>query len=159
VRARVAAWDLSGRKRASSKLLAGGLEGLYRQGRRRMRRARRHRRDVAAMHAWRKSAKDLRYVAQTRQPSDPQRRPRKAERRLRRAARRADRLGEVLGEEHDLALLAQRVRAHAKRRGLGKRAHRDLSSAIERRRKKLRRRALREGEGLYERRPRRFVQR
>ncbi len=157
VRAQVAAWDLGGRGRASSKLLAGGLEGLYRQGRRRMRRARRRRRDVAATHAWRKSAKDLRYVAETLERADaPHRKP---ARRLRRVARRADRLGEMLGEEHDLALLEQRVRVHAERRGLGKRAHRDLSRAIERRRKRLRKRALREGERLYERRPRRFVRR
>ncbi len=158
VRAQVATWDLSGRKRASSKLLASGLEGLYRQGRRRMRRARRRRRDIAAMHAWRKSAKDLRYVAETLERSDA-RHPRKPARRLKRVARRADRLAEMLGEEHDLALLEQRVRAHAKRRGLGKRAHRDLSRAIERRRKRLRKRALREGGRLYEHKPRRFVRR
>jgi len=157
VRAQVATWDLSGRKRASSKLLAGGLEGLYRQGRRRMRRARRRRRDAAAMHAWRKSAKDMRYVAETLERAGKRRR--KAERRLRRVARRADRLGEMLGEEHDLALLEQRVRAHTKRRDLGQRAHRDLLRAIARRRKRLRKRALREGERLYERKPRRFVRR
>lgn len=158
VRARIATWDLGGRRRASPKLLAGGLEGLYRQGRRRMRRARRCRRDVAAMHAWRKSAKDLRYLAETLERADA-RRPRKAARRLKRVARRADRLGEMLGEEHDLALLELRVRAHAKRRGLGKRSYRDLSRAIERRRRRLSKRVLREGERLYERKPRRFVRR
>ncbi len=157
VRAQVASLDLSGPERASPKLLAGGLEGLARQGRRRMRRARRQRRDVAAMHAWRKSAKDLRYVAETLERADVRRG--KPERRLRRDARRADRLGEMLGEEHDLALLQQRVRAYAKRRGLGKRAHRELSRALERRRKRLRKRALREGARLYERKPRRFVRR
>jgi CHAD domain-containing protein len=109
------------------------------------------------MHAWRKIAKDLRYVAETLERAGARRG--KAERRLRRVARRADRLGEMLGEEHDLALLEQRVRAHSQRRELGKRAHRDLLKAVERRRKRLRKRALRAGERLYERKPSRFVRR
>jgi CHAD domain-containing protein len=158
IRERIAAWDLSDRGRASSKLLAAGIERLYRQGRRRMRRARRRRRDVAAMHAWRKSAKDLRYVAETLDRPGASRRHKSAKR-LKRVAGRADRLGETLGEEHDLALLSRTVRRHSKRFPGRRRSYKPLLKAIERRRKRLRNRALREGERLYRRKPRRFVRR
>ena len=82
---------------------------------------------------------------------------------IRRVARRADDLGELLGEEHDLALLAARVRAEAKAGrasgppGAGTR--RVLLRLIARRRRKLRRRALRDGERLYGRAPEKFVRR
>jgi hypothetical protein len=161
IRKRIAAWELSDRGKVSAKLPAGGMERVYRQGRRRMRRARRarrHRREAAAMHMWRKSVKDLRYVAETLDRSDAQTQQQsKRARRLKRTARRADRLGEMLGEEHDLALLAEVVRRHAKRfRGPG-RGHRSLLKAIERRRRRLHKRALRKGKRLYERKPKRFV--
>jgi len=73
--------------------------------------------------------------------------------RIARVARRADRLGEMLGEEHDLMLLAERARTH---RPL-KRRRKRLLRAISRRRKRLRKRALREGARLYARGPRRFL--
>ena len=77
-------------------------------------------------------------------------------RRLAKLARRADALGELLGQEHDLALLAERVRAHGplKRR---KRARRALLRTIARRRASLRERALRKGARLYARKPKRFA--
>jgi CHAD domain len=73
-------------------------------------------------------------------------------------ARRADALGEKLGEEHDLMLLAERVRSHKplKRR---RRTQKLLLRAISRRRALLRVRALREGRRLYERKPQRFIRR
>ncbi len=76
-------------------------------------------------------------------------------RRLSKLARRADALGELLGQEHDLALLAERVRTHAplKRH---KRARRALLHAIARRRARLRERALRKGARLYAHKPKRF---
>jgi hypothetical protein len=75
------------------------------------------------MHMWRKRVKDLRYAAEMLDRFDPGRgrgsagrkRPRRwPKRRQRRAeteairqtARRADELGELLGDEHDLVLLA-----------------------------------------------------
>jgi CHAD domain-containing protein len=130
-----------------------GLRLLYRQGRRRRRRARRAQSSVA-LHQWRKRAKDLRYVAEMLDGED-----KKQHKRLRRIARWADRLGETLGEEHDLALLAEQVRLN---RGCfkGEKATRTaLERAIDRRRERLRARAWRLGERLYHRKPRRFVRR
>jgi CHAD domain-containing protein len=190
VRVRVLAWELRERRRRPAKLLGPGLDRIYREGRRRLRRARR-REDPEAAHAWRKSVKDLRYAAETldRGPTEtldqgsakaagrgpakaldrksaraPDRGPAKAPdpgpaKRMRRVARRADRIGEMLGEEHDLTLLARAVR---KRRGHfagERRTRRLLLKLIARRRKRLHRRALREGERLYRRRPKRFMRR
>ncbi len=169
VRARVVRWELGER---GFRLLAPGLEDIYARGRRRMRTARRHaaaqrpgkrrrrakhsRRaeaSVEALHVWRKRVKELRYAAETLDRGG------KAYKPVRRVARRADRLGEMLGEEHDLALLEARVhersRAFAGERKVRKRLLRMIAS----RRRKLRKRALREGERLYRRPPRRFVRR
>jgi CHAD domain-containing protein len=82
---------------------------------------------------------------------------------IHRLARRADELGELLGEEHDLVLLAMRVRgdgegATVARRG-GRRTRAILLRLIAGRRKRLRRQALREGKRLYRRRPKKFLRR
>ncbi len=101
-----------------------------------------------AAHAWRKRVKDLRYAAEIL-----------GQRPL---ARRADKLAELLGEEHDLVVLAGLLPppGHAPFKGKrGKRARKDLLARIERRRRRLRRRALREGERVYGRRPKKFVRR
>jgi hypothetical protein len=84
--------------------------------------------------------------------------------RIRRLARRADELGELLGEEHDLALLAARIRAGAKGGGGprlegGAATRKALLKVISRRRRRLRRRALRKGKRLYRRTPGEFVRR
>ncbi len=146
VRERVAGWELTAR---DAKLVEPGLERLYREGRRDLRSARR-RQDSEALHQWRKRVKDLRYVAETLDRGD---------KRIHRVARRADRLGETLGEEHDLALLARAVRERRKRFAGDRAARKALLKLIARRRAKLRRRALRDGERLYRRRPRAFVRR
>jgi CHAD domain-containing protein len=146
VRERVAGWELTLR---DAKLVGPGLERLYRQGRRDLRGARRHK-DSEALHQWRKRVKDLRYVAETLDRGD---------RHVHRVARRADRLGETLGEEHDLALLARAVRRRPKHFAGDRPARKTLLKLIARRRAKLRRRALRDGERLYRRRPRAFVRR
>jgi CHAD domain len=157
VRARASAWELRERARDRAKLPAPGLEDLYRKGCRRLRGARR-RGDVDAMHAWRKRVKDLRYVAETLDRGGAARET-KSGRRLRRVARGADRVGEMLGEEHDLALLARAVRKRPEHFAGRRRTRKALLKAIERRRKRLRRRALREGERLYRRKPKVFVRR
>ena len=101
-----------------------------------------------AMHEWRKRVKDLRYAAEILG--------------LRPLARRADKLGELLGEEHDLVVLAGLLpppgRAPFKGKR-GKRARKALLKRIARRRRRLRKRALREGERLYGRRPKKFMRR
>ena len=78
---------------------------------------------------------------------------------MRRVARRADRLGEMLGEDHDLALLEARVRERSRAFAGERKVRKRLLRLIAARRRKLRKRALREGERLYRRPPRRFVRR
>jgi CHAD domain-containing protein len=165
LRVRAAAWPL--RDRDGTKLVDEGLRDLYAQGRRRFgRAARKQGKDVRAMHLWRKRVKELRYAAEMleRRPrSHKQRRGRSA--RLRRLAARADTLAEVLGEDHDLAVLAERVRAESgagkrprkKSRPIGRATRKTLLKLIARRRRKLRRLALRDGERLYRRRPKKFL--
>jgi hypothetical protein len=80
------------------------------------------------MHMWRKRVKDLRYAAEMLDRFDPgrgrgsgrrkraRRWPKRRQRRteteaIRQTARRADELGELLGDEHDLVLLAGRILA------------------------------------------------
>jgi CHAD domain-containing protein len=149
VRARAQRWELRDR---GFKLIEPGLEGIYRRGRIRMRTARR-RHSVEALHVWRKRVKELRYATETLDPGGKRYKP------VRRVARRADRLGEMLGEEHDLALLEARVRERSRAFAGERKARKRLLKLIARRRARLRKRALREGEHLYRRPPRRFVRR
>lgn len=152
-RARAAAWQLSTRRDAS--LAEDGLRKIYRQGRRRRRRAAKasSRKRTRAMHRWRKRVKDLRYAAEMLDRAWPH------ESRLAKVAKRAEKLGETLGEDHDLAVLAEWVRANGKRAGARGAARRRLLQAVAQRRRKLRRRALAEGERLYRRRTKRFFAR
>jgi CHAD domain-containing protein len=175
-RARAGCWQLPDRRRSS--LIEPGLGRIYRQGRRRYRRAQRStRHSVATMHAWRKRVKDLRYAvevlewreahASAGKPSKGRRRKGKRVKgaqagRLRAIARRADELGELLGEDHDLAVLAQTVQeAHSKRTAgalrVGAGTRKTLLKVIAHRRRELRRRALREGARLYASSPKGFV--
>jgi hypothetical protein len=138
-RRRIARWQPADRDRKTAR---AGLRRIYRQGRERQRRARRVR-GSDTLHEWRKRVKDLRYAAEMLK--------------LREVAAHADRLGETIGEEHDLALLATRVRVHRDCFKGEQAARRDLKKLIERRRERLRRRALGQGERLYRRKPARFV--
>jgi CHAD domain-containing protein len=163
VRARVERWELRER---GFRLLAPGLERTYREGRLGLRTARRgvgekrrggakrRRKHTEALHAWRKHVKDLRYVAETLDRGGSG-----SSTYTRRVARRADRLGEVLGEEHDLALLEDRVRERSRQFAGERGTRKRLLRLIARRRRSLRKRALHEGERLYRRKPRRFVRR
>ncbi len=108
---------------------------------------------VEALHAWRKRVKELRYAAETLDRGGRRCKP------VRRVARRASRLGEMLGEEHDLALLEARVRERPRTFAGERKVRKRLLRLIASRRRKLRKRALREGERLYRRPPRRFVRR
>ncbi len=168
IRWRVVQWSLS--DRGGTSIIEPGLRRIYRDGRRRYRRAVRRKGDAAAMHEWRKRVKDLRYAAEMLQRTDPARaggsgrkRSRRAQRpaRLARVARRADELGELLGEDHDLVLLTALIRARSGRGAgglrIGRRTRKVLLKLIARRRRELRKRSLRAGERLYRRSPGRFV--
>jgi CHAD domain-containing protein len=148
LRERAQRWELP--ERPGIALVERDLRRIYRDGRQRKRRVARGKGGggARATHAWRKRVKDLRYCAEIlgQQP----------------LAHRADKLGEILGEEHDLVVLAGLLpppgRAPFKGKR-GKRARRALLERIARRRRRLRKRALREGERLYGRRPKKFAQR
>jgi CHAD domain-containing protein len=164
-RADLAAEPARGGRREARALTAGMIR-IYTRGRVAMRAARRRRR-IAEMHEWRKRVKDLRHAAEALSDSAvggagtgtgaAKRGSRRA--RLRKVGREADRLGEALGEEHDLALLAQRVGAEdAIFRG-DKAGRKRLQRAIRRRRKRLRDRAFEDGATLYRAGPGRFRKR
>jgi CHAD domain-containing protein len=190
VRERVSKWRLPDRDGIEA--VEAGLSRIYRQGRRRQRRAARRKGDRAvAMHMWRKRVKDLRYAAEMldrfepaggqaqRKPAGKRLRKHRAARSetsaIRRTARRADELGELLGEEHDMVLLAARLEAEAVGSGadgsgesadrgsehdrLGDEERRILLKLIGRRRRRMRSQALSQGERLYRRRPKAFVSR
>ena len=148
LRERARQWDLP--ERPGIALVERDLRRIYRDGRERKRRVARGKGSSGAhaAHAWRKRVKDLRYAAEIL-----------GQRSL---ARRADKLAELLGEEHDLVVLAGLLpppgRAPFKGRR-GKRARKALLARIARRRRHLRKRALREGERLYGRAPKKFARR
>jgi len=168
-RARAAAWQLVDGPGIGS--VEQGLTRIYRQGRRRFHRAAGKRGGrMRTMHQWRKRVKDLRYAAEALQRAErrsgeraggsrARRRAREEARWLRRVGGRADRLGEMLGEEHDLAVLGEWIAAHGAAAGAGRGTRRRLLKLIARRRAKLRRRALRDGMKLYDRKTERFVRR
>jgi CHAD domain-containing protein len=166
LRARVTRWKL--RDRPAGRLGGPGLEHIYRAGRTGRARAARRKAGRRALHKWRKHVKDLRYaleVLDVHDPSDTGANPDTdagggtgASARIAKLARRADELGELLGEEHDLMVLDERARAH-KPLKRHRRTRRRLLRTIARRRARLRKRALRAGRHLYERKPRRFVRR
>jgi CHAD domain-containing protein len=169
-RARALAWELGAQPGIAP--IEEGLGRIYRQGRRRYRRvAGRRGGRMRTMHQWRKRVKDLRYAAETlrRAARDSSARPKlrgkrrkqaNAEARwIARVAGRADDLGELLGEEHDLAVLGAWLSERGRAAGAGRGTRRALHKLIVRRRRTLRRRALREGRRLYRRKPRRFLQR
>jgi hypothetical protein len=64
----------------------------------------------------------------------------------------------MLGEDHDLAVFAERVRGDPGLQ-LGRRTRRTLLRLISSRRRQLRRRALRAGERIYRRGPKAFLSR
>jgi CHAD domain-containing protein len=178
MRGRVGAWQLA--DSGGIEAIEPALTQLYGQGRRRMRRARRTERARGRkLHEWRKRVKDLRYIAEMLQRRDAQSGKRvrergKSDKRARKLAkdnaafiaeiaRRADDLGELLGEEHDLAVLGERVREEAKATRAsgapGPGTRRVLLKSIARRRRRLRKRALRDGRRLYGDKPKKFVRR
>lgn len=137
--ARVSGWRFGAR---GWSVLGPALQRIYRHGRRAQLLGRSRPTDET-LHEWRKQAKYLRYALEILAPLQP--------RRLARLARQAGRLTDCLGEAHDLALLAARVRPYLKSNRAGLAA---LFAIIERRRKRLTLEALARGQGLYGARPR-----
>jgi len=154
---RVAAWSLPASP--GLELVGDDLARLYRQGRKRYRRAARDKGNrMIAMHQWRKRVKDLRYAVEMLDR-------RGSEQRLRKLSSSADELSELLGDEHDLAVFAERLRAGARRHGrdqtwkCGRGTRKVLLRAIAARRRVLRKRALRQGRRLFREKPKQLVRR
>jgi len=150
LRTRVAKWKLP--DRPTERLVRPGLQHIYCAGRTHGRRAGARKPGRRALHKWRKHVKDLRYALEALGAQD------QSSDRIPKLARRANTLGELLGEEHDLMVLAELASSH-KSLKRHRRARKQLLRAIARRRARLRKRALREGKRLYERKPKRFVRR
>ncbi len=146
LRERARCWDLP--ERPGIAMVEHGLRRVYRQGRERERLLARGKGEAHAMHEWRKRVKDLRYAAEILG--------------LGALAGRSEKLGEALGEEHDLVVLAAQLpppgQAHFKGKR-GRRARKALLEKIAQRRRRLRKRALREGERLYRHKPKQFTRR
>ena len=133
-------------------VLAPGLERIYREGRRRHARVRdEHGADAEHIHDWRKRVKSLYYALDMLGAKNVNG--------ARRAARRADRLGDLLGEEHDLWVLLAYVERHPDALGEDATARTELVKRGERQRKRLRKRALELGDRLYKRKPVGFTRR
>jgi len=130
--------------------LTDGLRLIYREGRQRYRRVKRsHARDPTKVHDWRKRVKSLYYALDMLGAGDL---PATAK-----LTKRADRLGDVLGEEHDLWMLASYVDGDEQL--TDEHARQALLELIGRRRARLQHRALKIGASLYARKPKRFVER
>jgi CHAD domain-containing protein len=131
--------------------VAPGLGRIYREGRRRYARVQReHGRDTE-LHDWRKRVKALYYALDTLGGAQAKG--------IRGATRRAERLGDLLGEEHDLWMLCAYVQRHPDALGGDASAHETLLKLAERRRERLRERSLELGARVYKRTPRDFVRR
>jgi CHAD domain-containing protein len=102
---------------------------------------------VESLHEWRKQAKYLRYQLELMRPVWPER--------MEELANEADRMGELLGDDHDLAALRQMLTDDAER--FGDEADREILVAlIERRRAELEQEAFLLGRRFFEEKPREF---
>jgi CHAD domain-containing protein len=146
LRERAQRWNLP--ERPGIALVEKDLRWIYRQGYDRKGRVARGKGGARKLHEWRKRVKDLRYAAEILG--------------LGPLARRAEELGDLLGEEHDLVVLAAQLPPPGQvpfRGKRGRRARKILLSKIAQRRRRLRKRALREAERLYRRKPKKFTRR
>jgi CHAD domain-containing protein len=142
-RERSAAWTFDAE---GFEALRPGLERIYRRGRRGMRAAADEPSDER-LHEWRKRSKDLWHALQILRPAAPKR--------MKKLANRAHRLSDLLGDDHDLALLRARVEQ------AGGSFEREASRAallavIDRRRLSLQSDAFKLGAKIYEASPKRF---
>jgi len=140
-RARVASWPLS--DGAGHAILAPGFRRIYRRGRKEFRAAAADT-NAESLHELRKRVKDLRYTGQVVGPVAPKR--------VRKLAKRANTLADVIGDDHDLAVLRE---AAAERAGTleGDELQR-LQELVDRRRARLQRKALKSAKKLYAPKPR-----
>jgi CHAD domain-containing protein len=143
-RARVATWPLP--QDGGPQKLVGGVARIYRRGKHALRAAEDDP-STENLHELRKRVKDLWYAAQLLRPTAPKR--------MRKLARRAHRVSDLLGEDHDLAVLL--ARAESQPRLLSPPELETLRALVGRRRELLQRDGLAEAATLYKRKPRRLA--
>lgn len=143
-RERVATWPLP--QDGGPEALAPGFERIYRRGRRALRAAV-DEPSTENLHELRKRVKDLWHAAQLLRPTAPKR--------MKKLARRAHDLSDLLGEDHDLAVLLERAQRQSQL--LSPAELEVLAGLIARRREALQREALHRAEKLYRRKPRKLA--
>jgi CHAD domain-containing protein len=143
-RTRAAGWTLDADGFAA---LKPGLRRIYRRGRKRMRAAAREP-TTENLHEARKRVKDLWHATQIVRPAHPKK--------LKRLSRRAHRVADLLGDDHDLAVLRDYAERHPHAFD-DESSRRALLSVVDRRRDALQRKALELGARLYRPSPKRFV--
>lgn len=144
VRSRIDDWPL---RRTGWKALEPGLRRSYTRGRKQMEDARSHP-TVENLHEWRKRAKDLWYHLRVLKPVAPGI--------VGGAAKEADKLGKLLGDDHDLAVL----RAALERGSDDLKVDVDAVIAlIDHRREQLQAEAILIGQRLYAEPPKAFLAR
>lgn len=129
--------------------LAGGVERVYTRGRRGFAVAS-ETRGVEDLHEWRKRVKYLRYQMELLTPMYPVI--------IGSTASALDELGELLGDDHDLAVLAETVLAHPQS-CRDERERWMLIALIHERRARLQAHAMRHGAALYAEKPADFTDR
>jgi CHAD domain-containing protein len=129
--------------------LRPGLQRIYARGRSSMRAAADEPTDEH-LHEWRKRAKDLWHALQIVRPADPKR--------MKKRAKRAHDLSDLLGDDHDLAVMREHV-AKTAFPADQEAARTALLSVIDRRRASLQRDAFKLGGRVYARRPKRYAAR
>jgi CHAD domain-containing protein len=144
-RKRVRGWPREQRRWSE---LGGGVRRVYRDGRKAFAAVRQDPSDER-LHEWRKQAKYLWHQLEMLEPMRP--------RRLRIQAQRARRLSRYLGDDHDLALLRDRLKRQRPRAPAS--ALTAISLVIDRKRRSLQARAMTLGKQVYRTRPRFFVRR
>jgi CHAD domain-containing protein len=127
-------------------MLEPGFERIYRRGRRALKAARKDA-DTESLHELRKRAKDLWHAAQVLRPAAPK--P------MKKLARGAHALSDVVGDDHDLAVLRAAARERHAALAPGELAL--LEGLVARRRRRLQRKALARGKRLYARKPARVA--
>jgi CHAD domain-containing protein len=135
--ARIAQWRVP---RDVWPVVRAGLERVYRRGRKALAQAQTRPTDIA-LHESRKQMKYLDAALAFLEPAEA--------RRAAKLTKKTDAAAEELGEDHDLAVLRSKISQIV--------PNRELTATIERKRRKLQKKALKKASRLYRRKPNAFV--
>jgi CHAD domain-containing protein len=136
-------------KRSGRSVIAKAITRSYKRARNRMDSVRGNR-DGDAFHEWRKRVKTLWYALRLLEAQAP---------RLRRTIADLKRLETLLGDDHNLVVLARQVRSAPPSSGMTARGRTNLQATIERRQRTARHQALALGARLFAQSPKAFTHR